>query len=527
MIALVVGALAALTTTNVGLSELGYPRGIALFGSRPTVALRFPIYPGLERVSFSLPVTFTPLDDPRSTIDVRIGSRVVAHATVGALHGEPLRVSVPVTKEMGESVDLTVAADFRDLDASCHAIDPVHLGARLTPPGSVGFVQQAGAAASSLATYAGSYAVVVPPVAPDSASDRAIALAYQLHRLVDWRHVNVIETPQDAADRRNVDPATANTGAPLPAPATQRTATVASLGALNLKQSGVGALTFSIPFTLAPFGGNPRGLVFTALLHSSPLFPGDRASLSALLNGVEINRFGLSHKGGAQRFQIPIDTNRLLGFNTLSLVLHYVPANVTCAHDPHLDATLDPQSAFRWRDSSRGDLTVSEFLGMLSGRVAVLVDPTMRSAAFDVMNLLGSVSGNVRSLDVLAYAGSIPAGYDYVIVVAPEDAPVTLPADTVFFATEPGSTPRLDVSVVGDPNVFRALRGVETSGLIASMDTVIAVDRVGTVLHVTNARVLRRPTGASPARTTAIIVVFVALLLIVLTLVARSARRYS
>jgi hypothetical protein len=524
MIGLLLGAL---TVTNVVLRDLGYPRGIAMPGTDPTTQLRFPVYPGLDRFRLSLPIELTPLDDPRSAIAVSVNGHRVVDRTLEALHGSPIQLDLPVTAAMGGALDVTVAAHIRNVSSACHAIDPLYLGARLGPLGSVSFEQQAAAAATSPATYAGRYAVIVAPNASNALQDRAVALAYQLHRTVDWRHADVIEAPVAVSDRRNVDPAQMQPPAQPDLPATD-SISLQQLGTLNLAQSGSGEFTFAVPFSLAAFGGVPDTLVFHASLRTSAFENADRAHVDVLLNGIQINHFAIPAKGGLEQLRIPIDPHRLQGFNTLSLVAHYAPANVTCAHNPRLVASLEPSSVFRWSGHNRKHATVGQFLGMLSGRVVVLVEPSMHAAAFDVMNTIGSISGTLRALDIRPLDAGIPPGYDFAIVVAPEDPPVDLPDDTVFFTIHDGPTPSLHASVYGDPAVFSTLPGANRSALAASDGTVAAIDRSGTFLNLTAKQPQRQhPFGTRRQRNAAIIVLFALLLLVALMLVARRARSLS
>ena len=85
---------------------------------------------------------------------------------------------------------------------------------------------------------------------------------------------------------------------------------------------------------------------------------------------------------------------------------------------PSFTTSLSKETNFQWDGIDSRPLSVGEFVRAASGKVVVLIDDKSRDgAAFALVSAIGTVNNAIRSIDVKAFDGSVPSGYDYAMVV--------------------------------------------------------------------------------------------------------------
>jgi hypothetical protein len=498
-----IGAALALSLvrTTIPLSALGYPQGVALGGG--ATSIRLPVHAGLTRVLLHFPIAAGGSLN-HGTVRVEVNGREVASAAGDRLHDATLEADVPIDRQ-ARSVDIVVLSRFAECAGAPAA------SARVSPQGTVTFVQDADRAREATSTYAGAFTVLEPPHADASWQSSALTAAYALHVLESWRRIRVTLASTPAPDSLGVrNPQ--SIVLPRPPPPRQKLS-LRELGVVPLEQRGE-RVSVQIPFMLAQLGGPPQQFVAHLAMRASAA-----GRLTVLFDGREINEF--SFGAGEREIRVPLPSAALRGSNVLHLDAAFDhPARFCDTAAPSL--AIDDSSTLQWAGRAYIPATLERQIGELSGRVTIASDPSIFREAFVVIDALGSINRSIDALDTrtLPEASTVPGAV--IEIGAPPDI---VPNDGKSYGEvriAPGD--RILVSYVGDPAVLDRL--VQLAPQLAGSDA------TRFVFGMTGAALTEAAPPLTRAQTQrririAIYVTFGVALVIATALIARRARRFS
>lgn len=456
-------SVALATSTSIPFSELGFGSDESILGPNPKFSLFVPVYPQLRSVHVRIPVTISPLVDRRSTVTLAVNEQPVYTATVASL-GKRSIIDRVIPVPAGTRGDMNISLTGRffrpgdvcyDLESGDFWMRVAHSGAinvQTAPLGRKPFVRD------FLRDYGGRIAIVMPAQMDTTQKYSVLRLAYALHQVNRWRHTAVVLSSGYDRSARNivvgnfskalevrgndlyvnqdgisalghqlddlfitnsVSASSYNAAAAAPF----RTRTFDDLGLGSQSQTGIGEMPFMIPLAVSQIGGLPSNLRLHIALTHTPLVPEDRAYLKVMMNSTLVRSFEFRQEGGEEDFDVPLDDDVLRSTNDLRIIPTYFNKRGACKGAyPKMTVSLLPSSNFSWDSVRQATPTVGDFYASASGRVVALVsDPSLAPYAFSVLSSLGTVNSAIKQLDVAPFKGSIPAGYDYAIVIAAPD----------------------------------------------------------------------------------------------------------
>jgi Bacterial cellulose synthase subunit len=447
-------------TNAIPFVDLGYANDLTLTGPNPRFTLFVPVYSQLKSVRIRIPLRFSSVMDPRSTITMSVNDRILSTTTLGAMGANPIfdrNIEVPPGTRGALQIALT--GRFFEKGDVCFDLDTdnfwmtVGRGGVLTV--TTAALSHAPFVRDFLNDYGGSIAVVAPANLGDGLRDQALRLAYYLHQSNRWRHTVVSLVDRTDPGARNIvlgdfPKALEIRGSDLYAngdgvallrrrlaellvtdrvesasndakpPDDVREQTFEGLGFPSQTQTGTGELPFLIPLQFARVGGMPDDLHLHLALTHTPVLPEERAFVKVLVNGTLVRSFEFRGDGGQETYDVPIGPDVLRGSNDVRIVPTYFYRHDACKGSyPRMTATLLGTSSFSWGSINRQAESVGDFFNLASGRVAVLLgSPSDLSYAFALLDAAGTINTSIRDIDVKPYDGTIPSGYDYAIVVA-------------------------------------------------------------------------------------------------------------
>jgi hypothetical protein len=499
----IIGAALALSLvrSTIPLGALGYPQGIVLEGG--ATSIRLPVHAGLKRVVLHFPIAAAGSLN-HSTVRVEVNGREVASAAGDRLRNATLDADVPIDGR-ASVVEVVLISRFTECASTSAA------SARVSPQGTVTFVQDADRAREAASTYAGAF-TVLEPAHPDATwQSSALTAAYALHVIENWRRIRVTLASTPAPDSLGVrNPQ--SIALPRPPPARQKLS-LGELGVASLDQRGE-RVGVQIPFTLAQLGGAPQQLVAHFAMRASAA-----GRLTVVFDGREINE--ISFAAGEREIRVPLPSSALRGVNLLHLDAAFDhPARYCGTAPPSL--AIDDSSTLQWAGRADIPQTLERQIGELSGRVTLASDPSIFPQAFAVVDALGSINRSIEALDMRSLLeASTVQGTVIEIGVPPDIAP----NDGKSYGEvriAPGD--RILVSYVGDPAVLDRL--VQLAPQLAGSDATRFIFGTTGAIVSEEAPPLTRTQTRQRIRI-AIYIAFGIALVIATALIARRARRFS
>ncbi len=197
--------------------------------------------------------------------------------------------------------------------------------------------------------------------------------------------------------------------------------TLKKLGISNLTLSGVGLMDFYIPFNTAKLGGLPDKLQFNMFISHSAINEHDRAFLEVYVNNSLVKSYQLK-ENSTERKGLIIDIPKSLlgaGLNKIDVKVGYYPSSDRCIGTvPKISVSLDSNSYLKWNGIIKKVSKVRDFLNIVNGKVAVVVDEklVLNSASY-LLEILGKINPNISKLDVYSKLSELPPSqYDYIIM---------------------------------------------------------------------------------------------------------------
>jgi hypothetical protein len=447
------------STSVVPFEAFGYRDTILERGANASLAVFVPVTRGLRSVHLHAPITISPQADPGSSIEVTANDIPVSTISVRTAGRSPtIDVTIPVPQG-AKSLSVAIVGRLFELGGVCtfprdDVWFTVSNNARLTI--STNDVQSNDQVADFLNQYGGTFVVVDRGGNADSRA-ATMQLAYRLHQVERWRRTAVTlggsangdarrvvvgSFPQDAAVRGNELDLTSRGVALIddridrmliapkilnstyaPTTAGVKELTLDDLGVTTRTLRGSGELPFDIPVTYGAFGGIPQHLRIHVDLTHTPIRPADRAFVQVLVNNTLLGSYDMTGKNNTEQFDVPLDVDAVSSSNVIRVAPTFFYERDGCKGNyPSFTASLAADTNFQWDSVDRRQLSVGDFIRAASGNVGVLIDdPAHDGAAFALVSAIGTVNANVRSIDVKAFDGTVPSGYDYAIVVGAPD----------------------------------------------------------------------------------------------------------
>jgi hypothetical protein len=500
-------------TDVVPFDAFGYRDTILERGPNAALSVYLPVTRGLRTIRLHAPIAISPQVDPRSSILVTANDVPVESISVRSAGRSPtIDVAIPVPAD-ARSLSIAIVGRLFILGDICAdpQLDDVYFTVsknayltvtsddRISNEQILDFLNQ----------YGGAFDVVTRS-SSDDARAATIQLAYRLHQIERWRRVTVRTASAPASDARTIvvgafpndlalhgreldvtphgvallnDRIDRLLIAPKIAGATytprdpnQKLLTIDDLGVTTRTLRGSGEMPFDIPLTYGAFGGVPEHLRIHVDLTHTPIRPADRAFVQILVNNTLIGSYDMTGKNSVERFDVPLDVDAVSSSNVVRVVPTFFYERDACKGNyPSFTATLADDTNFQWDGISNRPLSVGEFVRAVSGRVVVLVDDPARDPdAFALVSAIGTVNSAIRSIDVQTFTGSIPAGYDYAIVLGSGDrvaglgAPLQVNGQNFTIYANDGKTVRYQASYSTPFGVLQTTRSGGTPTLIAT-----------------------------------------------------------
>jgi len=194
-----------------------------------------------------------------------------------------------------------------------------------------------------------------------------------------------------------------------------REASLRDLGIQTVSVEGVGNLSYTIPLDTSRIGGIPDKLYFRLFIVHTPIHKKNDAELRIHLDGKMISAYPLEGSG-RKSFDIELPVGELKsGVNYVSVnLVNFGSAENCFGTVPHVALTIFENSYFYWNSLRNDPATVSDFLRILHGRVALLVkDHNFYPQALRIVNYLSLYNKNIKSIDL--EPGDV-SKYDFILL---------------------------------------------------------------------------------------------------------------
>lgn len=508
--------------------ELGYRDGVTVAGVAPSVTFDLPRYASLQAATLDLELHVPAMADPASTVSISVnGTNVATRSLHDIGYDARLMIPLPVPRAGSKLFAITVSGALRVAGDPCANNSSRKLFLRVGRDSALVLRTASGGTAEAFfRDYRGTVTVIGAP-----GDLQLVAVPYRIDRLEPWHRVyaalaatpptrgRAIEFVANAATSRHGDVLRISPAAfaALPVPQGQsprrRTGrvTFGDLGQRLGSASGTGDLAFDVPLKGSITGGMPQHLAVNAVVQHSALPPGVSGTIEILVNGILVGARELDSAATTQTVGVAVPASVVGPSNSVRvLVAPEIPTPACPGAAAGMSASLLDSSTFTWSGIVRKPPSIESFITALNGRVIVLLTPEFARAAFALLGSIGRLNSAISQLDVAAYGGSVPPGYDFAIVFAPPDAagdvraPIRTaapafalvnPTDNVdVFAAAPdssfallqvgdsGGTPVLDVTYHGGPQALEALERVRAAQLATQVAdvTVVSGDDVTT-----------------------------------------------
>ena len=178
----------------------------------------------------------------------------------------------------------------------------------------------------------------------------------------------------------------------------------------------------------------PRDLWLHLSYAYTPLLAGSSGLMQVSANGTLIASRELSTGGGNTVWDVAIPQSALAASNYLHVqTSHYSGPGSCKGNVPQMTASISNSSYLSWSGLDTSVAGISDFLKTVNGRVVLLLgDDSLTQQAFHLMSELGRVDRRIGTLTAAKFDGTIPAGYDYAIVVAPPDQLAKIPGPVLL-----------------------------------------------------------------------------------------------
>ncbi len=582
-------------SVSLPLAAFRYANGVTVPGSDPAFTLYVPIFSSARRFDIDAFTRIPANVSSRARIELLIDGQPVASELAGTRRALELKGSLAAPHDRS-SLDVTIRARLALDERHCERSEDRSLYLFVAPETKV-TVAEATAKPTSVAgffeSYDGRFAVASDEKASANAKLQRLALGYGIHRVVRWRTLQLSLAQKPQADARTIvvgdypddlrvrdgilyaSPvgveaivanrtrlvigSTAEKAGEIARPDPRHAITLDMLGIGTRTMTGTGLLSFPVDTTLSLFNGRPSALHFFVELSHTALEPDDRARLDILAAGAILNSFTLSHAGGPQTFDVPIDDRFLRAAQNLTVRIDYLPHGQVCAGTGKaLTASLLGASHFAWSNTQDVAPSVGDFFDTAFGTVGVRVqNEALAPAAFTLLERLGDLNPRVRRVtvetlaapeapkrtdDASIFIGSVdalPQMLPLALAKDDEGYTVTDSGGTVVFSAKgsdsfgllqsfAGTPPKLVLTYAGDESVLAGIAKVPLAIFTDAGNDVLAftADRVA---YTRTAELARARTLPPPFidRAWPMILAAATALVLLLTLVVRFASRVS
>ncbi len=463
----------ATRVTTLTLADFGYPRDVTLNGVYPTFSFNIPVNRTLTAAKFDLRVHVSPLADPRSSVKVLVnGVPVLARYLSQIGHDALLSVPLPIPPRPQTSMQVTVKAYLYVTGDICYDLQTTDLFMTIESKSAVALTTEPMRGRGEIADFFtgyGSRINIVDQRAKSSADPgfQIVALPYALRQIERWHQPTITLGTKTDPKARNLVVRPGNTGydavhdtlyvdpkdlelvtskaAPLlvvngikggsstvgvQTPSPDKRLTLSQLNIASQTASGLGEIAFEFPIEANRFGGMPTGMTFHMAYAQTPLMAGTTGMVRAELNGSLIASRTLSQDGHSDVWDIGIPASALAAANDLRITASYYTGPGSCRGNlPQLTMSILDSSYFSWTGTERNVDGITDFLKIANGNVGVFVgDDAMVPQTFHLMSELGRLNGAITNLHAEKFTGTVPAGYDYVFIVAAPNQLGTLKA---------------------------------------------------------------------------------------------------
>ena len=442
-------------TDFISLTALGYYDDIYIEGSSPYFQIYFPIYQQFISGRAIFDIEISPLVKEDSVIAVKINDKVVKLIKVKDF-GYTGKIEIPITDIKNKKfIKISIDGDLKVGRTICDDINVRNVYLRINPYKS-GFIVAKKVDTPSIKSFFYDYSKTYYI---DELNLKSIKFFYYIPSANGWLKADVKEfknikrAPKIIYTEKKTSLAkieklsignSLTIGNPdivstfvvksilIPEISTSEVnknkiefekniITLKQLGVDNLSISGVGVLSFYIPFNTAMIGGIPDNLKFYMFLNHSAIDEHDRAFLEIYVNNNLVNSYQLKYQATKRKGYI-IDIPKSLlgaGLNKVDVKISYYPSSDRCIGAvPKINVSLDSNSYFKWNETIKKVYKVRDFLNIVNGKVAVVVDgKQLLKPASHILEVLGKINPNITKLDVYKdYNELNPDNYDYIIM---------------------------------------------------------------------------------------------------------------
>jgi hypothetical protein len=249
--------------------------------------------------------------------------------------------------------------------------------------------------------------------------------------------------------------------------------TFRQLGFGTTTNSGVGVISFLVPINTAMIGGRPNKFYLKLFLSHSAIEEEDRVTLEILLNDFLIASYKLSGEETKRKgFFVEFPSNVLdAGINQLLIRVRYYPASKKCVGAvPKLTVTVFGDSYLYWNTLLRDVESVKEFLNLVNGNVAIIVeDASFKPYVAHLLTTIARLNPAIRKISILkSLSGLSKEKYDYAILFLKSSSAEELTGKIeVPFKIKQGSFS------VFNPITYQTLFQLEPGDSIGVMETVV------------------------------------------------------
>ena len=435
----------------LSLPDLGYKDDVTLFGVNPEISFYMPIYKHLRGLDTAFKMRLPSVLDRRSSVSVYIDGTPVFTRTLQEIGFSPV-LNLPVRLSKGKNFSkITVKGTLFVSEDVCQDLPSGNLWMVLEKESF--FKLSLTPSYQQIEDFFKDYEKRFHIVLPSHPNTRlsAVSLPYTLHKIYPGENVTITFSDSPLDGVKNIVIGEFQTALALKnntlylskegvsimendlrqlfltenvisgeysreKDEEKTQMTFAELGQTSMTQTGLDDIVYTVPVKLSRLGGLPSHLSVRLIMSHTPMDSRGRGFLKVFLNGGLVKAFDLMGSGEVTTYDVALPKALPATTNFLSIVSSD-SEHGACKGSPSKTATLFDNSVLSWKYLQKKADTVSEFLNVLSGRVLLLVDQKeLGPYAMRLADKIGAVNQDIKTLDVQAWAGQVPDGYDYVIM---------------------------------------------------------------------------------------------------------------
>ncbi len=461
------------------LKDLGYTDDLYIEGNNPYFKLTFPLYKTFEKGKFFINFSVSPIINEKSSIAIKLNNKIVKIFRTSS-ENNAFSYGFIIDKNPNKThINIALDGYLRAGENICDDLNSKNLYMRVDV-NKTGFYVLRNLQVRNIKNFFEDYNKNFFVEKLDS---NALKLAYYIPASIRWLKVNVLPINQEYTNgnkaiffsdnntyvsKSSMDDILHINNPDIVSPEGIKSLLVSSASKIEVKNrtenilntneislrdlgiktqtiNGVGVLSIYVPFDTARVGGIPDKLHLVLRVSSSAVDEHDRVNLELMVNGGLVKSYAIREAtNGVKEYDIEIPSSLIqAGTNNIYVKLNYYPSSDRCIGAvPKINLTLFDDSYFYWNETKKEVSSIRDFINIVNGRVAVVVDDnSFYPYALRFLNILGQLNSNIEKIDILNSVEELDnenKNYDYIIIFSKTPQPIFQKVDVPLKIDEKG-----------------------------------------------------------------------------------------